>query len=129
MYHTNSKEFDSKEFKSLILALEFTLVLDQLKKKYSHFLKVQKDLSFQEKQDYLTEIGKLSARLSNISITISKSILKSQLSATIDRLIDWAEVQRAKSLVSESSSSRSNITQKIKQRILSEFSWFPHSRL
>jgi len=128
MYHTNSKEFDSKEFKSLILALEFTLVLDQLKKKYSHFLKVQKDLSFQEKQDYLTEIGKLSARLSNISITISKSILKSQLSSTIDRLIDWAEVQRAKSLVSESSS-RSNITQKIKQRILSEFSWFPHSRL
>ena len=119
------------EFRILILALEFTVLFDKLKKAYNHFNATQHTLTMKEKQQQLKEIGVLSAKVTQVSVRISKTVLKTQLNTLIDKSIAWASREKAKSLVSnsESKTSITKLRDKIKHKVLSEFSWFPHSRL
>lgn len=120
-----------KEFQMLILALQFTVLFDKLKKKYNDYISVQDQLTWKENQEHLREIGTLTAKVSQISIIISKNVMKKQLGSFVDKTITWASNEKAKSLVSDTNSKSpiERVQKKLKRRVLSEFSWFPRSRL
>ena len=108
-----------------------TILVNRLKQVYELYAK---ETEFKEKQQYLKEIGLIILRISKITSKITKIVVGSQLAILGEKLVNWGAQQR-ETLKSKTGTDGdhenllNSIVDTLRDRVLSEFSWFPRARL